>query len=270
MNIEEKVSRLGSLLEGYGKAAVAFSGGVDSSFLAKVCFDVLGEDAIALTVDTAFVPRSEISDAAKIAEIIGIRHKILQLTRIDELILQNNEDRCYLCKKAVFGRIWEIAGQEGMTCLLDGSNLDDLDDFRPGMRALEELKVKSPMIVAQFTKADIREASQTRGLPTWNKPALACLASRVPYGREITPENLAMIEKAEDYLLRKGIKQLRVRFHGDVARIEVAPEERSKFFETEFMDDISVHFKKFGFRYAALDTEGYRTGKLNKPNSGSQ
>ncbi len=270
MNLDEKISALKALLKGYGRATVAFSGGVDSSFLSKMCRDVLGEGALAVTVDTVFIPRAEMEDARNMATRIGIRHRIIQVAKMEGGILKNPENRCYLCKREVFARIWEVARAEGMDCLLDGSNLDDLDDYRPGIKALEELDVKSPMVEVGLTKQEIREASKGLDLPTWNKPALACLASRIPYGEEITPKNLQMVEAAEEYLRQQGIKQLRVRCHKDLARIEVAPEEREKFFDLEFMDDLSAQLTAMGFRYVTLDTEGYKMGKLNQPRNGNR
>jgi uncharacterized protein len=264
MPITEKVSDLKKVLEGYGSVAVAFSGGVDSSFLAKVSRDLLGENAVALTIDTPFVPRSETAETTRIAGQIGIRHSILVLPDIDASILSNSRERCYLCKRRLFTELLNTAGDMGLQHLIEGSNLDDLDDFRPGMRALRELDVKSPLIEARLTKADIRDASKSLGLSTWDKPSMACLASRIPYDQEITPEILTMVEQAEAYLRQKGIRQLRVRCHDDLARIEVSPEERKAFFSAQFMDETAAALKKIGFRYVAIDADGYRTGKLNQ------
>lgn len=262
-HLAAKISTLQKTIQTYEKSAIAFSGGVDSTFLAKICYETLGQNALAITADTPFMARTEIADAVQMAEHIGIRHQLVQLTDIGDDILANPKDRCYWCKTAVFNKLWEITVSEGLEYLLDGTNLDDLDDYRPGLKALSELNVKSPLQEAGFTKADIRQASKQMKLPTWEKPSLACLASRIPYDQPITPEKLGRVEKAEAFLQKKGIHQLRVRDHDEIARIEVSPDERVHFFSTEVLDEVSQYLKKLGFRYVALDMEGYRTGKLN-------
>ena len=261
--LQEKIALLKKNVGEFGKAALAFSGGVDSTFLAKICHETLGRNALAITADTPFMARSEIEDSVQMAREIGIRHRLIQLTDIGDKILANPKDRCYWCKTAVFKKLWEITKSENLGCLLDGTNLDDLDDYRPGLKALSELEVKSPLQEAEFTKADIRKASKNMGLPTWEKPSLACLASRIPYDEPITAEKLGRVEKAEAFLREKGIVQLRVRDHQEIARIEVSPEERIKFFSADLLDEISIHLRKLGFRYVTMDMEGYRTGKLN-------
>lgn len=261
--LQEKIALLKKNVGDFAKAALAFSGGVDSTFLAKICFEVLGDNALAITADTPFMARSEMAEAHQMAQEIGIRHQVVQLSDIGEEILANPKDRCYWCKTAVFKKLWEITKTESLGYLLDGTNLDDLDDYRPGLKALSELEVKSPLQEAGFTKHDIRLASKSMGLPTWEKPSLACLASRIPYDQPITTEKLGRVEKAEEFLREKGIVQLRVRDHQEIARIEVSPEERAKFFSAEFLDETSNYLQKLGFRYVTLDMEGYRTGKLN-------
>jgi pyridinium-3,5-biscarboxylic acid mononucleotide sulfurtransferase len=181
VHIEQKIGRLRELLEGYGAVAVAFSGGCDSSFLARIGFETLGGNCVSLTADTFFIPRSEMMEAGKVAGEIGIRHRIVELDDFPAELLQNPENRCYLCKKIVFGELLRFAKEEGVVCLVDGTNTDDMHDFRPGLKALEELRVRSPLLEAGFSKADIREASRALGLSTWNKPAQACLASRIPF-----------------------------------------------------------------------------------------
>ena len=261
--LQEKIKLLKKNIEGFGKAAIAFSGGVDSTFLAKICYEAIGNNALAITADTPFMARSEIADAVQMAEEIGIRHRLIQLTDIGDQILANPKDRCYWCKTAVFKKLWEITKGDNLGYLLDGTNLDDLDDYRPGLKALSELKVESPLQEAGFSKAEIREASKSLGLPTWGKPSLACLASRIPYDEPITPEKLGRVEKAEEFLREKGIVQLRVRDHQEIARIEVSPEERVKFFSETLLDETANYLRELGFRYVTLDMEGYRTGKLN-------
>ncbi len=259
----EKLSKLQSLLKSYKKVAIAFSGGVDSSFLSKKAFEVLGENAVAITVDSMFIPRVEIRDAESIAREIGIRHMLISFDRMDDLVLSNTEQRCYHCKKAIFGILLEATQKEGMTYLLDGSNIDDLSDYRPGLKALEELNIESPLVKAGFTKDDIRQASKNLGLSTAGKPSLACLATRLPYHQRITPTSLKMVEKAEDFLKNSGFEQVRVRYHENLARIEVDPSERYRFINIEYMDTISKELKKLGFKYITLDLEGYKTGKMN-------
>lgn len=263
MTVDQKLKDLKAFIGGFEKAAVAFSGGVDSSFLLKVVFDVLGEDSLAITVDSLFIPREEISQAAELIRIVGAPYEIIRVVSFDKVVLGNSPERCYHCKRSVFGLLLDTAAAHGIDVLFDGSNLDDLDDFRPGMKALKELGVRSPLLECGFSKSDIREASRMLGLPTWDKPSLACLASRIPYYTKITPTALSYVEQAEQILRKKGFKQLRVRCHGELARIEVGPEERKRFFDDRVLDEIHNALKKIGFRYVTLDLEGYRTGKLN-------
>jgi uncharacterized protein len=269
MDLDGKYERLKSILRGYGHAAIAFSGGVDSSFLAKVAFDELGENAIAITLASPMTPKSEIRSAEEFALTLGIRHIILRDANIEDKVADNPSDRCYHCKKVEFGGILAEARKHGIEILLEGSNADDVNDYRPGLQAVAELPgVESPLRAAELAKADIRELSKRLGLPTWNKPAMACLASRIPYGEKITVEKLSRVEKAEDWLRARGFVQFRVRSHGDIARIEVAPSERAKWFDERLMDEASEAFRAFGFLYAALELSGYRMGSLNRALSG--
>jgi pyridinium-3,5-biscarboxylic acid mononucleotide sulfurtransferase len=268
MNMNEKYKKLTEKIQSFEKAAVAFSGGVDSSLLAKVCFDILGENAIAITLVSPMNPKSEIEDAKTIAESIGISHVLIEDDIIEGKVAENPVDRCYHCKKIEFASIREKAAELGFSIVLDGSNHDDLSDYRPGIKALSELSICSPLRDAQLTKKEIRELSKELGLKTWDKPALACLASRVPYGEPITKEVLSRIEKAEDYLRSLGFRQFRVRSHGTIARIEVSPEERVKMFDASVMDSVSRSLKSFGYIFVALELEGYKTGNMNKEISG--
>ena len=263
MELTDKLNRLSEVLKALPSSAIAFSGGVDSTLLASMARALHGEQALALTVDSMFVSRSEMEEAVKIAAGIGIEHQMITLQKIDGNILANPTDRCYHCKTAVFGKLLEIARNQGKNNLLDGTNLDDLGDYRPGLKAMQELGVKSPFLEAQLTKADIRLLSQARGLSTWDKPSMACLASRIPYDDPITSENLSMVEKAESFLIKQGLSQFRVRKHGNLARIEVSPEDRPRFFDLSLMEKVSLELKNLGFRFVALDLEGYRTGSLN-------
>ena len=264
MSQTDKRDKLKRIIIAHGNAAVAFSGGVDSTLLAKVCYDLLGKRSIAITVVSPLFPQSERASATRLASRIGIRHELIEESGIDEAVAENTPDRCYHCKKIEFSSIAARAAELGFTTIFDGSNVDDLKDYRPGKRALDELKIASPLREAGMTKDDIRAYSKELGLETWDNPALACLASRIPYGERITEESLSRIDKAEDFLRTLGLRQFRVRSHGDIARIEVSPDERVRFFDTALMDKTAATMKSFGFTYAALDLEGYRTGSLNR------
>jgi uncharacterized protein len=210
------------------------------------------------------LPKSEIEWARTVARKTGIEHIYIEESEIDDEVAKNPRNRCYFCKKIEFGRILEAAKERGVSTVLDGSNHDDLSDYRPGLRAISELRISSPLREAELTKAEIRELSRRFDLPTWDKPAFACLASRIPYGEGIDKEKLARIERAEDFLRSSGFRQFRVRSHGDIARIEAAPEERRRFFDEALLDTISRSLKSFGFLYVAFELEGYVMGSLNR------
>ncbi|MDR1251693.1 MAG: ATP-dependent sacrificial sulfur transferase LarE [Treponema sp.] len=261
---EEKYERLLTLIAERKSAAVAFSGGVDSSFLCHAAVTALGNRAVAFTVVSPMLPRHELNCAADIARQTGIEHVFIENHKIEEEVAVNSRERCYFCKKREFGRIREEALKRGINTVLDGSNRDDLSDYRPGLKALEELGICSPLRDAGLTKAEIRELSRRFALPTWDKPAFACLASRIPYGERIDRDRLARVEKAEDYLRDLGFRQFRVRSHGDIARIEAAPVERRRFFDETLLDQISQAFKSYGFLFVAMELEGYAMGNLNR------
>lgn len=264
MELIEKYRKLRNIIKSYKSVAVAFSGGVDSTLLAKVCNDILKDKAIAITAIAPMHPEKEINDAKNLAELIGIEHKtILFDNESIKAIEDNPPDRCYICKHKIFTEIKMVASENNISCVLDGSNVDDLGDYRPGLKAIEELNVKSPLKEAELTKEDIRELSKDLELPTWKKPALACLVTRIPYGEKITEDKLRLVEKAEEYLAEKGFKQFRVRYHKDIARIEVAPDERKKLFDISLIDEISSKFKEIGFTYVTMELEGYKTGSMN-------
>ncbi len=265
MELDRKFEKLKNIIREYGSIAVAFSGGTDSTFLLKTAHDVLGDKAIAVTVHSPVNPDREYGEALEFAKNLGVKHIILDIdiTEMD-IFRKNPANRCYYCKKEIFSRILKTAQDHGVSKVADGSNIDDLDDYRPGMVALRELGIYSPLREAGFTKTEVREISRKLSLPTWDKPAYACLASRIPYGEEITIEKLKMIEQAEEYLFSLGFRQVRVRHHGDVARIEVLPGDRNRFFDESFMDMVGARFKEIGFKYAALDLTGYRMGSLNE------
>lgn len=265
MILEEKFKLLKDIIIKRGSAAVAFSGGVDSTFLIKVAHEVLGDKLIAVTATSSTYPKRELKEAIKYAEDIGVKHIIISSEELEiEGFASNPKNRCYYCKKELFTKIKEVAIANNVQYVFDGSNLDDTGDYRPGMQAAKELEVVSPIKDALLTKDDIRELSKKLGLSTWNKPSFACLSSRFPYGNQITLSKLNMVDKAEQFLLDMGIKQVRVRHHGDIARIEVSPEERKQFFSIDIMDKIGKQFKKIGFTYVTLDMIGYRTGSMNE------
>jgi uncharacterized protein len=266
VTIDEKYQGLLEIIVERESAAVAFSGGVDSSFLCHAAAAALGVRAIAVTVVSPLLPKSEVEGAKETARRIGIEHIFIEESEIDDTVAENPRERCYFCKKIEFGHILAAAKERGIAAVFDGSNYDDLSDYRPGLRALSELRVVSPLREAGLHKAEIRELSRRFGLPTWDKPAFACLASRIPYGEGINKEKLARIEKAEEILRASGFRQFRVRSHGDIARIETAPEERRRFFDETFLDTISRDLKSLGFLYVAFELEGYVMGSLNREN----
>jgi uncharacterized protein len=259
----QKLERLETLLAPLRKVVLAFSGGVDSTFLLAVLSKDPGRRVIAVTAFSPTHPQQEQEAARKLARLFSAEHRVITGDEIHlEEFRTNPPDRCYHCKKHLFSEIDEIRSQEGCEVVLDGSNVDDLSDFRPGLRALEELRVKSPLQEAGLGKAEIRTLSREMGLPTWNKPSLACLASRIPYGTEITEEALTRIDRCEAFLLERVQGSVRVRYHGNLARIEVPS---SAFQELLAHGQAIVgFFKQQGFAYVTLDLQGYRTGSMNE------
>jgi len=262
--MNKKLKDLENVLKQYDNIAVAFSGGVDSTLLAKAAYEVHGDKAIAITIHGDMHAGYEMKEAVELAKEIGIKHIIKSVNAFDmDEFVKNDTLRCYHCKKEIFGTIKAIAKEHGITTIADGSNTDDLSDYRPGMKALKELSIVSPLLEAGLDKQTIRDISKDYNLPTWKKAAFACLATRIPTGQIITKEKLRMVEKAEVFLMEKGIIQYRVRVHGDLARIEVSPEEREKFFDENFMSEVDTAFKSFGFRFVSLDLSGYKKGNMN-------
>lgn len=265
MNVEEKYNRLKAYLQELDSVVIGFSGGVDSSFLATVARQVLGEKAVAITVQSVFNPTAETEFAAQFATQLGIGHEILKVDVLGvKHVAENPPDRCYYCKKAIFSLLKQEAAKRGIKTVADGSNMDDLGDYRPGMKALAELEIKSPLRSAELTKADIRELSHKLGIITWNKPSAACLASRIPYGEILTEEKLARVEAAEEFLAKFGCRQLRVRCHYNLARVEVGQEDFAKLLDHAIRSEITAYLRKLGFLYVTLDLQGYRTGSLNE------
>lgn len=262
--LQNKLEKLKSYLKELGSLAVGFSGGVDSSFLLAVAKEVLGDRVIAITGKDASVPEREINEAKIFCESRGIKHIICKVNplEIDEY-RHNKADRCYYCKHGIFSEIKKIAKENGIEYTAEGSNMDDLGDYRPGLKAVKELDVKSPLREAGLTKTDIRLISKAMNLPTWSKPAYACLASRFVYGEEITEEKLKMIDRAEQYLIEKGFLEERVRMHGNIARIEVPPKDIPRIASDEIRNDLYDYFKKLGFLFVTLDLKGYKTGSMN-------
>lgn len=259
-----KLDRLKALLAGYGNAAVAFSGGVDSTFLLRVAHDVLGDRCVAVTVRSSLFPERELSEAAGFCAKEGVRQIMVDADGIFiDGIAHNPPDRCYICKRGLFGLMLNAAAAEGMSVVCEGSNTDDTGDYRPGLKAVAELGIQSPLRGCGLSKREIRALSAELGLPTADKPSFACLASRIPYGEKIIPEKLGMVERAEDFLRDAGFRQVRVRVHGDVARIEVGPDRLAD--ALGMRERIVPVLKGFGFRYVSLDLQGYRTGSLNEP-----
>ncbi len=264
--LESKLENLKKRLLELESVLVAYSGGVDSSLLLKVAVSVLEDKALAVIARSATYPARELADAVKLAKELGARHVVIDTDELsDPRFRSNPPDRCYYCKLELFRKLREIADARGLRWVVDGSNYDDLKDTRPGSQAAEELGVVSPLRDVKATKSDIRQLAKSMGLPTWSKPAQACLASRFPYGSEIVPTKLAQIAKAEEELRRLGFLQVRVRVHGDVARVEVAPEELDRFLSPEVRAAAAHRLKEAGFFYVSLDLEGYRTGSMNEP-----
>lgn len=267
-NLSGKMEHLKSHLTRLGSAAVAFSSGVDSTFLLDVAHEVLGAQAVAFTAASPFVPQRDVEEAAAFCRGRGIEHVVVPFdTLAIPGVAENPKDRCYLCKHALFSKMVELARARGLAAVADGSNLDDDGDYRPGRRALGELGIVSPLHAAGLTKADIRALSRKRGLATWNKPSFACLASRFAYGEELTADGLDRVNRAEEFLMAKGFRQLRVRVHedGTLARIELLPEDIGRFFAAAGLrEETERKLRELGFHYIALDLRGFRSGSMNE------
>ncbi len=252
-------------LGGLGRVIVAYSGGTDSAYLAWAAHQVLGEDAVAITADSASIPASHKRDAEEFARRYGIRHEYIETFEFDNPDYARNEaDRCFHCKDEMFTRLDQVGRERGIPHVVYGVNKDDLGDYRPGQGAAKIHQVKAPLVEAGLTKAEIRELSRLAGLPTWDRPASACLASRIPYGTPVTIENVKKVETGEEALLALGFRQFRVRFHGDLVRLEIAPDELARALSMEMARRFTEIFKPLGFHYVTLDLEGYRQGAMNE------
>jgi uncharacterized protein len=263
--LRSKQEKLFEILRVLDRVLVAYSGGTDSAYLAWAASQVLGENALAITADSPSIPESHKRDAAEYARTLGIRHEFIPTYEFDNPdYVQNDSRRCFHCKDELFNRLAEVARERGFEHLIYGVNKDDLGDYRPGQEAAGLHGARAPLVEADLTKAEIRALAKEAGLPFWDRPAAACLSSRIPYGTEVTPERIKIVERGEEAVRSLGFRQFRVRYHGDLVRLEFAPDELDRALSTEMAARLTAIFKPLGFHYVTLDLEGYRQGSLNE------
>jgi uncharacterized protein len=263
---KEKHERLKAIFKDMGKVLLAFSGGVDSTLLLKVAQDTLGDrNVLAVTALSPLYPERELAGVKKLIQTLGARHRLIESNELEiPGFSENPPNRCYYCKEKLFRELLDIAKEEAIPFIVEGSTLDDDKDHRPGRMAIQELGIKSPLKEALFTKIEVRELSKELGLPTWDKPSFACLASRFPYGEEITEQRLRMVDEAEDFLFGLGFKQVRVRHYGSLARVEILNEEMSRLMNGSLREKVVSRLREIGYRYITLDLQGFRSGSMNE------
>lgn len=263
MDVQQKKRELYDILSTMDEVIVAFSAGIDSTFVLACAHEVLGDKVLAVTAASETFPERELQEAVELAKQLGVRHEIIEIKEMENPnFVANNPDRCYHCKAGLYSRLTDLAKERGIRYVLDGANMDDLGDYRPGRQAAKDYSIRSILQEAEFFKEELREVAREMGLPNWNKPSFACLSSRIPYGNLITLEKVGQLDRGEDKLRRLGFKQIRVRHHDNIARVEVLRDELDR--AVKYADEITEILKAEGFTYVTLDLQGYRSGSMNE------